>query len=153
MGSDYESGHLVKLYYTPVATPYTMEEVGNITGGDLESGFDKELTKIVVRGETVDSYFMNPVMNRDPWSFTVTVETDAQYAALRTSYLASTVHGWMQRGFDSTGAPSDMYHVVSGAIKTFKRVSPHETGPVRIEMSVQPSGLGILDGVSYGTLV
>ena len=48
----YEAGHLVKLYWEPdpVGAPSVLEEVGNITGGDLERGSTKNTTEVTVRG-------------------------------------------------------------------------------------------------------
>lgn len=165
---DYEAGHLVQLYWTPLtADAYdaldaidapamataiaAMAAIGNITAGDLESGSMSETTEITIRGQRIDSHFVSPVMKRDPWSFTITlIPGDAQQAALNTAYQTKTVHAWMQRGLDPAGAPSDAYELVTGVLTNFKRVAPYGNGPVRAELSIRPSGPMIIDGVVVG---
>lgn len=148
----YEAGHLVKLYWEPdpVGAAAVLEEVGNITGGDLERGSTKNTTEVTVRGKKIDSHFVSPVRRRSPWSFTVTLEDDAQAAALQTAFDNSTVHAWQQRGVDPDGSPSGLYETVSGAMTSYKIVSPHGDGPIRAEMSVQPSGPQIINGTTIG---
>lgn len=148
----FEAGHLVKLYWEPdpVGAAGTLEVIGNITGGDLERGSTRNKTEVTERGETVDSYFPSPVRRRPEWSFTVTLESGAQASALQTAYDDGTVHAWQQRGVDANGDPSGFYETISGAVYSYKIVSPHGDGPVRAEMSVQASGPQIVNGVTIG---
>lgn len=151
---DFEAGHLVKLYWEPdpVGAASVMEEVGNITGGDLESGSTREVTEVTIRGQKIDSYFPSPVRKREVWSFTVTlVPGETQANALQQAYDDVTTHAWMQRGVDPDGNPSEAYEVVSGALISYKRVSPYGAAPVRVEMQVRPSGPSIIDGTTIGT--
>lgn len=148
----YEAGHLVQLYWEPdpVGAAGTLEIIGNITGGDLERGATKNATEVTVRGKIIDSYFMSPVQRRDPWTFTVTLEDDAQADALQAAFDATTMHAWEQRGVDPDGDPSGLYEVISGALMSYKIVSPHGDGPVRAEMSVRPTGPKIINGTTIG---
>lgn len=148
----YESGHLVKLYWepNPIVSPGVLEEVGNITGGDLERGSTKNTTEVTVRGKKIDSHFVSPVRRRGPWTFTVTLEDDSQTDALQAAFDASTTHAWKQQGVDPAGAASGLYETVSGALTSYKIVSPHGDGPVRAEMSIQPSGPEIINGTTIG---
>lgn len=150
---DFESGHLVKLYWEPdpVGAAAVLEEVGNITSGDLERGGMKNTTEVTIRGQKIDSYFVSPVRRRDPWSFTITLADGTQVDALQAAFDASTTHAWQQRGVDPSGAPSDLYETISGALTSYKIVSPHGDGPVRAEMSVRPSGPQIVNGTTIGT--
>lgn len=152
MPENYEAGHLVKLYWEPdpVGAAGVLEEIGNITSGDLERGSTKNTTEVTVRGKKIDSYFVSPVRRRAPWSFVVTIEDDAQAAALQTAYDDSTVHAWKQQGVDPAGDPSGLYETVSGAMTSYKIVSPHGDGAIRAEMSVQPSGPQIINGTTIG---
>lgn len=154
MAHDYEAGHLVQLSWEPdpVGAAGTLEVVGNITGGDLTRGSTKETTEVTVRGETVDSYFHSPIRKRSRWAFTITlIGGDVQQLALQAAYDAGTTHAWMQRGLDPDGDPSAQYEVVSGAILSYQITSPYGAAPVRAELEVQPSGVGIINGTSYGS--
>lgn len=148
----YESGHLVKLYWTPTPGSQTFEEIEDITGGDLQYGGTKETTPVIRRGRKIDSKFTSPVLIRENRTFQITRNPgSAQDVALQAAFLNSTTHAFKQQGVDPSGNLSDAYIVESGVISNYTVVNPHGgPGPVRAELSYTVSGLMIIDGVEYG---
>lgn len=147
----FEQGHLVKLYWQPSTTVGSaFEEIQNISQGDLMRGSSKEATKRTPRGSTIDAYMVSVVRTRPVWAFTLSmVSTDSQYLALSAAYIGTVIHGWMQRGKDSSGADSGGYEICSGALTKFEVKSPLENGEVTVDMEIRPSGAFILDGTLY----
>lgn len=149
----YEAGHLVKLYVQPTVGA-AFQFVTDITSGDLMHGGKRGTTEVTQRGGDIDSHFTSPVTKRDERSFQITRNPGTtQDTLLQTIWKNKTVVGWMQRGVDTTGAPSAAYTIESGAISNYTVTAPYgDGGPLRVDISYRPTGPMIIDGTVIGVV-
>lgn len=144
----YESGHLVKLYWEP--TPgAALEEITDITSGDLGYGGKSNSTEVTSRGQKVDSHFTSPVIRRDIRSFQRTANPgSAQDVALQVAFIDKQPRGWKMQGVDPAGGASDAYIFESGALLNYDVINPHGDGPVRADLAYRPTGAFIINGTT-----